>query len=417
MRVLMISTDRNILKEGTSVRERMALYGEIVDELHIVVFAKKPPARTDRNVSFGTGGQAPSSKLQAHIAPNVWAYPTNSWSRWFYIHDAINLGKKILSATPPSSKLQAPSAFRWLISTQDPFETGKVGLKLAQQFAVPFQVQVHTDFLSPAFAAQSLLNRIRVYSARRVLARADCIRVVSERIKNSLLQTKNYKLKTIPVVLPVYVDARPFLAENEGQMPISPECDLQKRYPQFRFIILIASRLSPEKNIPLALRTFTRVLNRYPKAGLIIAGEGPERGYLEQFVRAAGIAGNVIFAGFCDRATLVGYYRTANAFLQTSLYEGYGMALIEAALSGTPLVTTDVGIAREFFLDGQSACICPAGDEECLAGGIIRLIEDSSWREALGVNARQAASLRVYPLEEYMRLQKELWEECTKFKM
>ena len=56
---------------------------------------------------------------------------------------------------------------------------------------------------------------------------------------------------------------------------------------------------------------------------------------------------NVIFEKWIDRETLFSYYKTVDLFLVTSLYEGYGMTLVEAQAAGCPIISTDVGVARE----------------------------------------------------------------------
>src|SRR3989344_7606147 len=98
MKVLMISTDRKIFEDGSAVRARMIEYGKLFDELHIVVFTK-------RNLNV---------KIQ--ISKNVFAYPTNSLSRFLYIFDAIKIGASIIK----NCKLKIENC---VITTQDPFET------------------------------------------------------------------------------------------------------------------------------------------------------------------------------------------------------------------------------------------------------------------------------------------------------
>jgi len=383
----MVSTDRGILQENSAVRQRMAEYGALVEELHIVIFSLQSKTQ--------------DSKFKIQISSKTWAYPTNSWSRWLYIFDAVGIGKKILSVLPTT----------YLITCQDPFETGRVGLALKRQFRIPLHVQIHTDFLSPYFARESFLNKLRVRMARKILANADGIRVVSERIKRSLLQTAEYKLQADPVVLPLLVDQDRLAPSAQ---PIPDALDLHKKYPQFAFIILMAARLAKEKNIPCALAALQEVVGKYGRTGLIITGEGPFKTELVTEAARLGLSGNVIFEGHTPQEVVFAYYKTANAFLLTSDYEGYALVLAEAALAGCPIVTSDVGIAADFFIDKESAFICPVGDHACLARGLLWLIEDVSKRESFAGKAREALSRCLYTKEEYARLYKEMWEGCAK---
>ncbi|MBI3671782.1 glycosyltransferase family 4 protein, partial [Candidatus Azambacteria bacterium] len=116
-----------------------------------------------------------------------------------------------------------------------------------------------------------------------------------------------------------------------------------KKYPQFEKIILMASRLTKEKNIPLAIEAMKEVVKKYPKAGLLIVGDGPEKEKLK--AKRSTLNANIIFEDWTD--DLASYYKTSDIFLLTSDYEGYGRTIIEALVAGTPVVSTDVGYARE----------------------------------------------------------------------
>ena len=155
----------------------------------------------------------------------------------------------------------------WLVTAQDPFETGLAGWLIARKNNTPLQLQIHTDFASPYFKQESFLNRIRVMLAWFLIPRATRIRVVSERIKDSLVSRFTFHVSRIDV-LPIFIDT-----ERLENAPI--KTDLRKKYQQFDFIVLMASRLTKEKNIPLAIEAFTEVIKKHPRAGLVIVGKGP----------------------------------------------------------------------------------------------------------------------------------------------
>ena len=133
-KVLMLSIDRDILIAGSDANVRMRSYGAIVRELHVIVFSSKT---TD------AGGMP--------IAGNVRAYSTRSWSRLFYVFDAYRIARAILKNAVPGE---------WLITSQDAF-THPVGVLLRNVFKIALEVQVHTDFMSPYFRRESLMNYAR----------------------------------------------------------------------------------------------------------------------------------------------------------------------------------------------------------------------------------------------------------------
>jgi glycosyltransferase involved in cell wall biosynthesis len=368
MKIISIGSDRNLFKEDSDVRRRIIEYGSLVDELHIIVFAKQ---------------QSQISNLKSQNFGNVFLYPTNSRSRWFYIFDAYKIGRKLASQDA-----------QWLITAQDPFECGLAGWLVKRKFKILLHLQIHTDFLSPLFGKESFLNKIRVLLAKFLIPRADCIRVVSERIKSSL----NYKFKILNskiAVLPIYVDIKKI-----KEVPV--KTDLHKKYPQFDFIILMASRLTREKNIGLAIKAMAEIVKKYPKTGLIIVGDGLEKENLK-------LSDNVILEHWSD--DIVSYYKSADLFLLTSNYEGYGMAVVEAMAAECPIIMTDVGLAGEVLIDKKDGIVVPVGDKGKLTEAISNLIENKALRNRLIENSKK--TLDFWPdRSRYLQTYRESWFIC-----
>ena len=264
--------------------------------------------------------------------------------------------------------------------TQDPFDTGHIGWLVKKKYEIPWQCQIHTDFLSPYFWRESLSNKFRVLLAKFLLPQANGIRVVSQRIKNSL-KAKNYKLKTEPIVLPIFADLKKVITS-------SVEDNLRIKYPQFNPLILMASRLSKEKNIDLAIRAMAEIVKQYPKTGLIIVGDGPEKISLQLTVKKHQLQSGVVFEPW--HKDLSSYYRSADLFLLTSNYEGWGMTVIEAANFYLPVIMTDVGCAGEIIKNEESGIIIKVGDEKALTEAIIRLAREDNFRKKLGEEAKKA---------------------------
>ncbi len=371
VKVLMIGSDRNIFKEHSEARRRIAEYGTLVEELHIVVLSTRI-----RNQESGIRNEK--------ISLNVRVYPTNSISRWLYLFDAYRIAKKIIHN---SSFLIHDS----LITCQDPFECGFAGWCAARKFGISLQLQIHTDFLSPYFSSESLLNKIRIRIARFIIPRATRIRVVSERIKKSLVSRFTLHASRIDV-LPIFTDT-----EKIKNAPV--RIDLRKKYPQFDFIALMASRFTKEKNIPLAISAMAEVVKKYPRAGLIIVGDGPEKKNYESGIRNYELEDNIIIENWTD--DLASYYKTADVFLITSDYEGYGRTAVEALAAGLPVVMTDVGIAGEFIINGENGLVVPVGDAHALADAIGRIISGEA-------NIR-AALPKMPTKEEYLAAYQASW--------
>lgn len=322
IKVLMISTDQKILEEGSSVRLRMEEYGKLFKELHIVLFTKK---------SLHAGSVI-------SIGHNVRVYPTNSSSKFSYIPDAKKIGREVISVSGLSVQ-------DTVITTQDPFEAGIVGLYLSEQTGIHLHTQIHTD-LNSFYFAQGILNKFRIFLSRKILKKSHAIRVVSQRIKTSL--APRYQSKV--TVLPIFADL-----DAIRTSPVT--VDLAKKYPQFKKIALIASRFTKEKDIYTALRAFNITHKAYSDSGLVIVGSGPLLPGI--LTKAKSFKGAVIVEDWADQKTLISYMKTCDVFISSSLYEGYGLSMLEAHASGAMLVATDAGIAP---LLASEECIVTPGD-------------------------------------------------------
>lgn len=307
---IMISTDRGIFNERSAVRARMSEHAKGYKELHIIVFATR-----------GYESQV--------ITDNCYVYSTNSIFKLLYIFDAYILGKRIIKLINKEDQI--------LITCQDPFETGLVG-RFLHYFNRKSELllQIHTDLFSPYFTKYFFLNKIRLFISNYTLPYANNIRVVSDKIADSLVDRGINKNKII--IKPININSDFFKTS-------SIKFDLRNKYKQFNKIILVVSRLEREKNIDGAIRAFAIAKEDLPNVGMVIVGSGREMGELKKLSYDLGISESVIFEGW--QTDLVSYYKGADVLLVTSWYEGYGVVFKEAEASNCRIISTDVGIASE----------------------------------------------------------------------
>lgn len=298
MRVLVLSTDWNVFNEESAVARRFRMQASTVDRLDVFV------------------PHGPSQIVQL---------AGNATMRGFGPGRLRGATHMLFSAR----NIRRPD----VVSTQDPFLIGLLGWIIARTRGSQLHVQVHTDLFHPHFKNRSLGNRLKALLARFILRRADGVRVVSERIKQSL---EHLNLRAQVNVLPVYIDEKAVLDAK----PL----DKRDRFPQFQKIVLVVSRLETEKNVSLALSTFKKMYEEESGLGLVIVGSGSLRQKLEDEAEALGIKDRVAFEGAQNPFS---YYKIADLLLVTSHFEGYGMVIVEALIAGCPVVSLDVGIAGE----------------------------------------------------------------------
>lgn len=153
--------------------------------------------------------------------------------------------------------------------------------------------------------------------------------------------------------------------------------------------LLTVGSLKLQKNHALLLRSFA-MLVATQDAQLVILGEGDLRESLEQLSRDLGIVDKVIFAGFQHNTTA--FYQTADLFVLSSDYEGFGNVIVEALACGTPVVSTDCPSGPAEILDnGKYGALVPVGDELALAEAMQVALYTEHEPERLRARARDFA--------------------------
>lgn len=374
MTVIVIGSDKALFDDASDVVRRTRLYGKMVDELHVIVFSLR---------SHGCQNKK--------LADNVYVYPTNSYSRALYVFDAFRIGKKIKTSGVT------------LISSQDPFEAGVVSYLLSRALHAPLHLQAHTDFLSRHFVSHSLLNRLRSAVAHILLPKASCVRVVSKRIAESI-ERRGIRLAQAPVILPIFSSLKPLLNSERTTFLFS-------KYPEFTQTILMVSRLEKEKAINQAVEAFRPVHASFPNVGLIIVGDGRERPHLEHLSKELSLDTHIRFEGW--QRDVSPYFLSADVYLLSSRYEGFGLSLVEAAAAGCSIVSTNVGVASE-LAEKDAAVVVSVGDSAQMAVSLKGLLGDASRREILSRSARLAARSFDMDEAEYLRQYKAAWIKASR---
>ena len=226
-----------------------------------------------------------------------------------------------------------------------------------------------------------------------VLWQADAIRVVSERLKKKITEEFRISERKITVAH-IFLEASVFLPK------------LAKK-PDEPFIFLSVGRLVPIKNFEMQFRAFVNFSRNNKKAELWIVGEGPEKNKLVTLAKDLGIAGQVRFFGWSDNISE--FYAQADAFLLTSLAEGWPLVIAEAAAVSLPIIMTDVGSAGEFIKNGENGIVLPVNDVSALGEAMEKIIENTNLRNKLGEVARQSF-LSLSSKEEILALYKKSWQ-------
>lgn len=153
--------------------------------------------------------------------------------------------------------------------------------------------------------------------------------------------------------------------------------------------ILTVGNLKLEKNHELLIRAFARLAADRP-ASLVIVGEGDRRAGLEQLARDLDVAERVRLPGYLVNPW--GYYRSADLFVLSSDYEGFGLVLVEALRCGLRVVSTDCEAGpREILADGRYGTLVPPGDADALATAMLTALDAPVDAQAQMARAEQVS--------------------------
>ncbi len=170
---------------------------------------------------------------------------------------------------------------------------------------------------------------------------------------------------SVPVI-PNGVDLKAFFKLEAQTVDLMKQLDLVTAEP----LLLLPARLTPRKNVELALRVLAELRKGYPRAALLVTGpEGPHnpanaayKRKLLQLRDDLGLAAAAHFlaeldSGFIPDAVIADFYRLADALLFPSREEGFGIPIIEAGFSGMPVFCADIPALRE--LGGRDVSYFP----------------------------------------------------------
>ena len=178
----------------------------------------------------------------------------------------------------------------------------------------------------------------------------------------------------------------------------------QKYHLPERFIIYVGA-VEPRKNLPFLLRAFQTASPHFPEWKLVLVGRlgWMYQDVLEQ-IDTPELRGRVLCTGYVPQEDLPGLYSLAGVFVYPSVYEGFGLPVLEALACGVPVITTNVSSMPE--ITGEAAVLLPPNDEQSLVQALLDLVNDDRRRvfSALGVqraaqftwDATARETVRVY---------------------
>lgn len=213
-------------------------------------------------------------------------------------------------------------------------------------------------------------------------------------------------------VVPLGVDAAYRPRDQDELAPVLAKHELVGK----AYLLVVATQ-EPRKNLVRLVRAYAALPDalraHYPL--LIVGARGWLNGELERVLAPLETRGEVRRLGYVEEDELPLLYAGAHAFAFPSLYEGFGLPVLEAMASGVPALTSNVSSLPEIARDaeGDVALTVDPLDEHALRDGLQRLLEDSGWRR--DATARGIVRARAFTwtrcVDETVAVYREVWRQ------
>lgn len=225
---------------------------------------------------------------------------------------------------------------------------------------------------------------------KQVIKESDKVVALSEMRAREICDTYNLDKDRV-IVIPPGIDLQKFYPSKKD-MNLLKELNI----PENCKIILTVCRLSFEKNLEMLIKSFNKISNE--NIFLIIVGDGAQRGYLEELTKRLNLTKKIIFTG--ERNDVERFYRIADLFVLTSIYEGFGLVYLEAMATGIPCIGLKPDYPKiivssdEVISDGTSGFLVDPYSTDDLTEKICKIIDDDDLKNKLGRNARRLCEER-----------------------
>ena len=184
-----------------------------------------------------------------------------------------------------------------------------------------------------------------------------------------------------------------------GGEDIKSRCRIGKDDP----VIGMIARYAPQKGHKDLLDAMRLVLKKIPETRLFLAGHDEKRirSSLENHAEQLGVREKVIFSEF--RSDVYNLLQQFDLFVLSSLWEGFGLVLLEAMATEKAIVATNVGPIPEIVIDGKTGFLVPPKDPNAMAEKIVFLLKNKKMAEEMGKNGKRR-------LEKYFTIEKMIRE-------
>ncbi|MBI2252655.1 MAG: glycosyltransferase family 4 protein [Armatimonadetes bacterium] len=263
---------------------------------------------------------------------------------------------------------------------------------------------LHTCHGLAADSANNIFLRKLYFWLEKIAAKkSNHIIAVSDDLKKDLIK---HSIVSADKVTTIHngIDLQKFKIDKPKEL-IKKELNLPNNAP----IIGIIGRIEKQKGHIYFIKAASKILKKFPEAIFIIVGTGYLKQRLENLVKKLGLERNIYFLGY--RENIPEILSILDIFVYPSLWEGFGMGVLEAMASGVPIAASSTGGILDLIQHNHEGLLVPKGEFKQLALAILELLSNPQKAQTLASNAKIKAINNFSQgelLKKYLELYKEL---------
>jgi glycogen(starch) synthase len=292
-------------------------------------------------------------------APEI---PQEEWVPWTLQFNVALLEKAIPLINERIGRVQVIHAHDWLVA--------HAGIALKHAYRIPLVATIHaTEYGRHQQRVPEGMSRIihqvewwLTFESFRTIA---CSNYMRDEVMN-IFELPYDKITVIPNGI------------EYDLFKIDPDRErIRKQFiePDSRMVFFVG-RLVYEKGVQTVIEAMPKVLEEVPDLRFLVAGTGPHARALQALIEEFGLGHKIKLLGFVDSDILVKFYKCADLTVVPSLYEPFGMVVLEAMMAKCPVIVAETGGLKEIVVHEETALCFKPGNSDSLAQAMIRVLKD-----------------------------------------
>ncbi len=325
----------------------------------------------------------PKGKAKVEDINGLRVYKSSSWGMFLGMPFSLNF----------FSLFKKLSREAGIIALHHPFPLADLAVFLFPP-AAKLIVHYHSDIVR-----QRIFNFFLRPFALNTLRKAQKIIISNPNMLKSSPLLKRFQEKCR--IIPYGVD----LPEIERAQNGEEVKKIKQKYGRF---ILFAGRLSYYKGVHYLISAVQDIT-----ANLVIIGEGKRERFLRKMVKDLKIENRVFFLPHQEKKKLINFYKATEVFVLPSIFksEAFGIVLIEAMASGTPIISTELGTGTSWLnVDGETGFVVPPRSPSALSSAIKKILENKKLAVRLSQNAQKRVKEKLN-LEKMLKDNQKVYRE------